>query len=118
MVSPNAIDLLRDNPDKIDWYWLSSNKSPNAIDLLRDNPEKINWDWLSANKSPNAIELLRANPDKIYWINLSKHPAIFKLDYQKLKENKRELNQTIIAEAWCPRRVAKWIEQGFDLEEL
>jgi len=53
-----AIELLKANPNKIDWDMLSINK--NAIKLLKENPEKINWDILSINK--NAIELLKANP--------------------------------------------------------
>jgi hypothetical protein len=38
--NPNAINLLKENPEKIDWFILSSN--PNAIKLLKENPEKIN----------------------------------------------------------------------------
>lgn len=53
--NPNAIDLLKENPDKICWWILSSN--PNAIDILKDNPDKIDWKYLSLN--PNAIELLK-----------------------------------------------------------
>ena len=53
--NPNAIDLLTDNLDKIDWDYLSYN--PNAIDLLKDNQDNINWSELSAN--PNAISLLK-----------------------------------------------------------
>jgi hypothetical protein len=34
----NAIYLLEKNPDRIDWYELSSN--PSAIHLLENNPEK------------------------------------------------------------------------------
>jgi hypothetical protein len=49
---------------------------------------------------------------------LCENPAIFELDYQKMKESKRELNQAIIAEAWHPKRIARWIEMGFDIEEL
>jgi uncharacterized protein YlzI (FlbEa/FlbD family) len=65
--NPNAIELLRENPDKIDWKILSYN--PNAIEILRENPDKIDWQLLSGN--PNAIELLRENPDKIDWDMLS-----------------------------------------------
>jgi len=43
--NPNAIDLLKANPDKIHWSYLSSN--PNAIDLLRDAQHKIDWYNLS-----------------------------------------------------------------------
>jgi hypothetical protein len=87
------MDLLQANPEKIDWESLSMN--PNAMDLLRNNPEKINWWWLSGN------------------------PAIFELDYPRMKESKREINQAIIAEAWHPKRMARWLAMGFDnLEEL
>jgi hypothetical protein len=68
--------------------------------------------------NPNAMDLLRANPDKIDWEWLSENPAIFELDYQKMKESKREINQAIIAEVWHPKRIQRWIEQGFDLEDL
>jgi hypothetical protein len=111
------MELLRANPEKIRWQILSTN--PNAIDILRDNPDKIDWDLLSQNH--NAIDLLQAHPEKISWLGLwwvSVNPSIFELDYEKMKESKHELNQAIIAEAWHPKRVSKWIEQGIELEEL
>ena len=45
---------LRDWIDinKIYWNWLSFNI--NAIELLKENKDKIDWDSLSSN--PNAIE--------------------------------------------------------------
>jgi hypothetical protein len=64
------------------------------------------------------MDMLRDNPDKINWYLLSKNSAIFELDYQKMKSNKREMNQAIIAEAWHPKRVANWIEQGIELDDL
>jgi hypothetical protein len=30
----------------------------------------------------------------------------------------RELNQAIISEVWHPKRITKWIERGFELEDL
>ncbi len=71
----NAIELLKDNPTKIYGELLSQNLNPEAIELLKKYPEKIDWFWLSQN--PNAIELLKAHPKKIYWNRLSKNPAIF-----------------------------------------
>ena len=68
---PQAIQLLRENPDKIYWEGLSLNSCPQAIQLLRENPDKINWFWLSSNSSPEAIQLLCENPDKIDWQNLN-----------------------------------------------
>ena len=56
--------------EKLDWDMLSINI--NAINLLKENPNKINWKYLSMN--PSAIELLKENQDKIYWYNLSSNP--------------------------------------------
>lgn len=50
---------------------------PNAIRLLEQNPDKINWSRLSGN--PNAMHLLEANPGKLsnqIFIN----PSIFTPD--------------------------------------
>jgi hypothetical protein len=41
----------------VKFYLLSYNL--NAIQLLKENKEKINWRWLSLN--PNAIEILKEN---------------------------------------------------------
>ena len=69
-LNPNAIELLKANPDKINWDVISKNPSPGVIELLKENPhEEIDWEQLSAN--PNAIELLKANYDNIFWPNLS-----------------------------------------------
>ena len=69
-LNPNAIELLKANPDKINWDVISKNPSPSVIELLKENPhEEIDWEQLSAN--PNAIELLKANYDNIFWPNLS-----------------------------------------------
>ena len=53
---------------------LSTN--PNAIDLLKEHQDNIDWYYLSSN--PNVIELLKDNYDKIYWEKLSRNPSIFK----------------------------------------
>lgn len=75
--NPAAIDLLKQNPDKIDWDGLSMNTHPFAIALLKMNPEKIKWILLSGNIA--AIELLKQNPDKIDWRFLSKNTAAMDL---------------------------------------
>ncbi len=60
--NPEAIELLKENPKKIDWEMLSENPSRGAIELLKENPYvEINWELLSTN--PCAIELLKANYD-------------------------------------------------------
>ena len=61
--------------NKLDFDNLSGNA--NAIELLKENPDKINWDLLSAN--PAAIELLEENhyngKDNINWMVLSTNTA-------------------------------------------
>jgi hypothetical protein len=52
---------------------LSSNK--NAIKILENNLDKVDWCNLSSNK--NAIKLIENNLDKVNWCNLSGNPSIF-----------------------------------------
>ena len=84
--NPKAIELLKANRDEINWTWLSKNPNPKALELLKANPNEIDWDWLSAN--PAAIELLEANTDKIDWLYLSSNPAAMDL----LKANRDEID--------------------------
>ena len=76
---PEAIEILKNNFDKIDWVWLSYNSSDEAIQLLKDNYDKINWNMLSANTNPKALELLKNNQKNIWWPHLSANPSIFEL---------------------------------------
>ena len=55
----------------------SLSKNPAAIDLLRENKDKIYWGCLSENSA--AIGLLRENLDKIHWASLSKNQAAIDL---------------------------------------
>ena len=70
--NPNAIELLKANPEKIYWWGLSENPNPEAIELLQKNIHEINWEMVS--KNPNAIELLKKYPENISWHYLSKNP--------------------------------------------
>ena len=69
---PNAIHLLVQNIDNIEWSEFSKNSHPKAIDILEQNLEKIDWDALSGN--PGAIHLLEENISKVNWSNLLKNP--------------------------------------------
>ena len=86
--NPNAIELLRTNPNNIDWDSLSLNPYDKAIELLKAYPKKINWEYLSGNHNPEAIKLLKANPKKINWEYLSANPNAIEL----LKENPKKIN--------------------------
>ena len=73
--NPNAISLLEQNPDKINWSELSCN--PNAILLLQQNLDKINWKLLSSNS--NAMSILEQNIDQVHWATLSDNPNAISL---------------------------------------
>ena len=71
---PHAIQMLEENPEIIDWWYLCGN--PYAIHLLekrmKTHPEDIDWNQLLHNTG--AIELVKTNPDKInYWKYISIH---------------------------------------------
>ena len=75
----------------------------------------INWYIISRNK--NAIHLLEKNPDKIDWKFLSANPAIFELDYEKMRINNQEIYEDLIKEVMKPSRVFKNPDYDY-LEEL
>jgi hypothetical protein len=85
---------------------LSKNPNAEAIELLKENPLKINWKDLSLN--PNAIALLKENPDKIYWKYLSQNPNIFTYDYEKMRENMLLFKEDLMKERFHPRNLRKF----------
>jgi hypothetical protein len=91
--SQYAIEMLKAYPKKIDWFYLSTNQNPYAIELLKANPEKIDWEGLSGN--PNAIELLKANPEKIDWGWLSANPSQYAIEL--LKANPDEIQMPYLS---------------------
>ena len=62
--NPNAISFLKENPHKIDWYYISEN--PEAIDIIKANLDKISWFLLSINKNKINWEMLCLNPKRIF----------------------------------------------------
>jgi hypothetical protein len=95
----NAIKLLENKPEKIDWDYVSCQSD--AIHLLEENVDKISWEMLSYNyKTKNLIE---ENIDKIpqhtiedYSYNhlampfLEKYPE--KINWQGLSKNKNAIH--------------------------
>ena len=57
-------ELLKENKDKIDWFRLSGNI--NAIELIEENINKINFEILSINQNPKVIKLIEKHYIK-YW---------------------------------------------------
>lgn len=74
-----AIALLEQNPDKINWVGLSKNPSPTAIGWLRRDKRRVNWFALSQNVGRDALDLLAENPDNIEWSALSANIGILGL---------------------------------------
>ena len=55
--SPEAIRLLEEYPENRNWYRMSANSL--ATDLLKENPDKINYTLMSMNYCPEAIRILQ-----------------------------------------------------------
>ena len=86
-------------------------KNPNAIQLLEQNLDKINWSKLSMN--PNAIHLLEQNPDKICWSWVLTNPSIFEYDYLSMKKNMCKLKQELVEVVMNPINYSKFKEWGY-----
>ena len=89
-------------------FWVDLSKNPNAIDLLKEHPDKINWSNLSKNPNPTAMGILEQNQDKIDWKNLSKNPNIFEIDtyhYTAIKERMDIFRQELLEIALHPNRI-------------
>jgi hypothetical protein len=95
---------------------LSSN--PNAIHLLEENLEKINWSFLSIN--PNAIHLLEKNKEKIHWSFLSYNPSIFKkiINYKYLYQRMNVIREELLMKCMHPGRLERWINMGGDIDDF
>lgn len=147
-MNKNAIKLIKDNLDKIDWSQLSLNE--NAIELLEENLDKIDWNYLNMNKK--GIEIIKLNVDKMNIINLLlneneesmliikehidriynhiyikdylcyllyKNPLIFVYDYINMRIKNDEFDENIIKEVMKPSRIFKMMEiYGEDYLEI
>jgi hypothetical protein len=135
--SADAIKLLEENPDKIDWDILSSN--PYAISLLEKNKSQINYWYLSANraaihlieerlkwanwiclsKNPNAIHILKRNQEKIDWCTFSENVAIFEPDYKQMSlERSNILREDLMKKALHPTKIQYWLENGLTIDDV
>ena len=77
--------------------------------------EKIKWSLFSGNLG--ALHLLEKHQDYINWNELSKNPNICTYDYNKIKNDKKELNESIMQEVYKPSRIAKYLEQYQDVDD-
>ena len=75
--------------------------------------------------NPGAIHLLEHyfntaleedTLDYTNWETLPSNPAIFTYNYKKMKEYKKELNESIIQEMYSPSRIANYLETNNNVE--
>jgi hypothetical protein len=81
-MNENAIHLLENNLDKINFGCLTMN--PKAIHLLEKNLNKVDWELITEN--PNALHLL------------------FKYDYQTMKKNNKDFCEELVKKVFNPNR--------------
>jgi hypothetical protein len=113
---PWAIQMLQQNPDKIDWVCLSANPHPWAIQMLQQNPDEIKLLGLLKNPHPWAIEMLIQYHSKNIWEYLWTNPGIFEIcgyNYYRITERNGALCTEIRAERMHPCHHAKWSGWGF-----
>jgi hypothetical protein len=92
---------------KLNWCGLSFN--PNAIELLKNNQNKIYRYHLFLNI--NGIEILKDNPEKIDWNIISSNPSIFTYDYELIHERFKDLGEEIIKKALHPKRMLRLMNE-------
>ena len=107
-------DLL-DGPNG--WFYLNNlclNPCPKAIQLLKENPDKIIWSYLSWNPCPEALKLLRNNPDKIVWWCLSWNPGIWMDTYKVAQREyfRKTIAEELMAMVWHPKNIGRFEELG------
>lgn len=74
--NPSIINLLKLYPEFIH-STLSANPLDEAVDILLENPQLINWTYLSANTNPRVYPLLKNNVEKLDIYKLGSNPLIF-----------------------------------------
>jgi hypothetical protein len=143
-----VFDMIEKNLDKINFEYLITNPNKKIIEIFRNNKDKISWYYLSMNTNTyikeyifnnfnddkdNICEISSFNEylkislvvvktdenDYIYhnWLN-SFYTNMYRMDFRKMKMNFQEFGEELIKEVYHPRRVCKWIEAGYDLEDF
>jgi hypothetical protein len=78
--------------------------------------DKVCWKWLSCNS--NAMHILEKNVEKVNWELMCSNTILFEYDYRTMKANTAIFKEELVAKAFHPSRVVKWIEEGVDPSEM
>lgn len=115
--NPNITwDIIQSHPEK-EWHWSTLSKHPNITwDIIHTHPEK-EWDWENVLRNPNLTwEIVDAHPEKPWdWRTLSLNPmnqARMQEEKQRIQERCKAIREDLMAAAWHPRRVEKWLNTG------
>jgi hypothetical protein len=76
--------------------------------------DHIRETWSGACGNQHMIDLLEQNQDRVDWTTLSRNPAIFTYDYEKMKENCLRFKEELMKERFHPSNLAKFREWGID----
>jgi hypothetical protein len=94
---------------------LSSNEQ--AVPLLEQYPENINWYLLSSNE--NAVHLFEQHPERIQWKELCQNQNamhLFPLDYAAMSVQIEPLREELLAYLYDPERLIRMSQMvGLDM---
>lgn len=95
--NPNAIDMIRDNIDKVETTHLCWNEHPDAIRMVEDRIEDACWDALSCNSSATYVLEQHLDKIKLFWLCHNNHPNAVRLfnAYVSKHECFDTINQTM-----------------------
>ena len=72
-----AFTHMHIHPPDYDFHHLSKNPSEEAMNILTQHVEHIDWFSLSSNPSEGAMDLLAQHIDRVYWDQVSMNPRLF-----------------------------------------
>jgi hypothetical protein len=106
------------NPNpKVVEYWKS-------LGMYDTTWPDMDWGYMFKNPHPEAIKIVKENSQKfeslynnIHTGEIFSNPAIFELDYEKIRIRKLELHQELMRVYLHPSRIKKWIDSGMELED-
>ena len=111
------------NPDK-KWSYYMLSYNPNITwEIVNANPDK-DWDYFYLSWNPNiTFGIVKANPDKdwdYYGLSMNQMTKYeFPLCIMKRRAKARSaiIKEELVAKAWHPSRVERWLEAGIDIED-
>jgi len=89
--SCNAINIIENNIDKVDWIELCYNTHPKAMEILENNLDKVSWSGLSFNKK--ALDIKNRYLHKL--TSISKKELMFEVDHNKYNHLKKAYTKII-----------------------